>query len=441
MAFDCVAVDFGNSRSKSNLAIIKKYFPNAVVVPFVESYFAIAKAFLPTTKTEHQWMLSSKVDYTGFDFDYIPEQHESSQLHVWANESQKEGDTFLFPSKFADQEIRFLRDYKDVNYHTYNFDYDFDYFEQQYDLSNVIDNIQKTQMPVSRYIKYTDVPNDDLLYPSYWEDLKIYRKGNTFFIPGKAVQQLNTQIYDYRLIYEIEAPVISDCFDIMFISNGEPFEQENYDRLESHVTKHGLKNQLHWIRNVDGRTQAYKEAAKQSSTEYFYAVFAKSKVRQDFMFDYTVDRAISKRHRIFYSYLRELDVAYGTFNINLYSKSLCLATSDELILDFTLSQPHEVVPVIANETVLAPDNYTAWKNAFREVSKLVFWQKRKPTVETQHRLRKWLATDNEWLGKGSHDGKKFVEENNYDEDTMLQTYTWDFCRSKFKSLYPTESFY
>ena len=84
MAFDCVAVDFGNSRSKSNLAIIKNYFPNAVIVPFVESYLAIAKAFLPVTKTEHQWMLSSKVDYTGFDFDYIPEQHESSQLHVWA---------------------------------------------------------------------------------------------------------------------------------------------------------------------------------------------------------------------------------------------------------------------------------------------------------------------------------------------------------------------
>ena len=56
---------------KKGSSIIKNYFPNAVVVPFVESYFAIAKAFLPTTKTEHQWMLSSKVDYTGFDFDYI----------------------------------------------------------------------------------------------------------------------------------------------------------------------------------------------------------------------------------------------------------------------------------------------------------------------------------------------------------------------------------
>jgi hypothetical protein len=91
--------------------------------------------------------------------------------------------------------------------------------------------------------------------------------------------------------------------------------------------------------------------------------------------------------------------------------------------------------------VLAPDNYTAWKNAFREVSKLVLWQNKKPTVETQYRLKKWLGTKNEWLAKGAMDGKKFTEESDYNEDIILQTYTWDFCRSKFKLLYPTEIFY
>ena len=127
--------------------------------------------------------------------------------------------------------------------------------------------------------------------------------------------------------------------------------------------------------------------------------------------------------------------------IHIYNKSLCLDTANDNILDFTLSQPHEVIPIIASTSLLTPDNYTAWKNAFREVSKLILWNERKPTVETSYRLKKWMATEHKWLARGSKDAKDFVKECAYDEDKILQTYTWDFCRSKFKSLYPTETFY
>ena len=308
-------------------------------------------------------------------------------------------------------------------------------------LATVIENLRDLHLHSARYIKYYEHDDDEKLYPSYWEDVKIYRRGNTFYLPGKSLEQIDTQVYDYPFIYNIDVPETRDCFDITFISNGEPFEQENYDKLRNHISENKLKNKLHWIRNVDGRTKAYKKAAETSDTEYFYAVFAKSMVKDTFMFDYTVDRGLSKRHRIFHARLNELNLEYGTFNIDLYSKSLCLDTPDDNILDFTLSQPHEVVPIVASESLLAPDNYTAWKNAFREVSKLVFWQNKKPTVETRYRLKKWLETDNEWLAKGSQDGKQFTEECEYDESKILQTYTWDFCRDKFKSLYPTETVY
>ena len=112
---------------------------------------------------------------------------------------------------------------------------------------------------------------------------------------------------------------------------------DNFKILQNHVRRNQLRNKVYWIRGVNGRSQAYKKAAEQSRTEYFYAVFAKSMVRDDFMFDYTVDRGLSKRHRIFHSRLNELDLEYGTFNINLYSKSLCLTTQDNNILDFGLS--------------------------------------------------------------------------------------------------------
>ena len=441
MAFDCVAVDFGNTSSNSNLSIVKGLFPFVTVIPFTSGYLNIIRSVVEHSRTSHTWLLSSKIDYSEFDFDYIPEQHEGRQLHVWNCIGQKEGDTFLIPPSFTEQSIKFLRDFADVNYHSAELNYDFDFYDLKYNLSDVISNIPALDSHGSRYIRYYENEPNELFYPSYWEDLKIYKDSNTFYIPVKAVKDIKTQIYDYPFLYSTREDTAKDCFDIAFISNGEPFEQENYEKLEKHLANNKLPNRLYWIKGVNGRTKAYKKAAEKSTTEYFYAVFAKSIVKDNFMFDYTVDRGLSKRHRIFHARLNELDLEYGTFNIDLYSKSLCLDTPDENIIDFTLSQPHEVVPIVASESLLAPDNYTAWKNAFREVSKLVLWQKQKPTVETRHRLKKWLETDNEWLSKGSQDGKHFTEECKFDEDKILQTYTWDFCREKFKQLYPTETFY
>ena len=67
--------------------------------------------------------------------------------------------------------------------------------------------------------------------------------------------------------------------------------------------------------------------------------------------------------------------------------------------------------------------------------------KNKPTVETRYRLHKWLNSENKWLSKGATDGKKFTEECKFDENKILQSYTWDFCRDRFRQLYPTETFY
>ena len=84
---------------------------------------------------------------------------------------------------------------------------------------------------------------------------------------------------------------------------------------------------------------------------------------------------------------------------------------------------------------------TAWKNGFREVSKLVYWNNKTPTVETNFRIKKWLGCNNKWLKQGAEDGKKFTIDKAYDIDAIQQTYYWDFCRNYFKEKYPTETFY
>jgi hypothetical protein len=442
MAFDCICVDFKNKKSERNIENIKKIFPYAKILPFINSYHDIIKSSVAHSRTKYLWLLSSLIDYKDFDFNFIPEQFQHTQIHTWSCKGQKEGDTFLIPKEFSKQQIRFLRDYKDVNYHITDLDYDNDFVEIQYDLSNNIDNLKNyTTTPPNRYIKYFETENNEIFYPSYWEDLKIYRNDKNFYIPLRAMNYIQTQIYDYPLLFDINEQKTQDCFDICFISNGEPFEEKNYNLLIEHCYKNNLKNKIHWIRNIDGRTAAYKRAASQSETEYFYAVFAKSIVDKNFKFDYSVDRGKNKRHYIFHARLNEVELEYGTFNINLYSKTLTLETPDDPGLDFTLYSKHEVVPTVSNTALLCPDNYTAWKNAFREVSKLVLWNKNKPTVETKYRIEKWLSTSNKWLGRGANDGKQFVLDCNYNETQIKQSYTWDFCRKKFKELYPEEQYY
>ena len=81
---------------------------------------------------------------------------------------------------------------------------------------------------------------DDKFCPSYWEDLKIYKDRNTFYIPRKALDSIKTQIYDYPLLYVINESENKDRFDIAFISNGEPFEDSNYKRVKDHLEKNNL---------------------------------------------------------------------------------------------------------------------------------------------------------------------------------------------------------
>jgi len=119
MSFDCICVDFQNS--KENLNTIKQRMPHEKIIPFVQSYMEILKSLVNDARTSHVWMVSSLIDYSTFDFDYIPEQHEQQQIHVWHNADQKEGDTMLIScAEFLQQsgQLKFLRDFKNINYHS-----------------------------------------------------------------------------------------------------------------------------------------------------------------------------------------------------------------------------------------------------------------------------------------------------------------------------------
>ena len=115
--FDSIQITFGNTTYESP-------FANTRQVQFNLSYLDVLKQEIHNIKTEYFWMFADFVDISFLDFDFIPEQHEKDQIHVWFNNSDqvacKEGNVFLIPTNAFKKQInrlQALREYDHVNYH------------------------------------------------------------------------------------------------------------------------------------------------------------------------------------------------------------------------------------------------------------------------------------------------------------------------------------
>ena len=117
--YDSIQVRFKNIKEWQSL------LANTRTVPFVDSYFEVIKSCINDINTEYFWVFASFLKLDTFDFDFIPEQFEKDQIHVWYATHpmaglNQEGNIMLIPTKqFKEQlkNLKFLRDYKDINYH------------------------------------------------------------------------------------------------------------------------------------------------------------------------------------------------------------------------------------------------------------------------------------------------------------------------------------
>ena len=172
-----------------------------------------------------------------------------------------------------------------------------------------------------------------------------------------------------------------------------------------------------------------------SDTDYFFAVFPKLDIVDSFKFDFQPDRMKNPCHYIFNCKNPVIGLEYGHGAVLLYNKKLVLDTIQSGI-DFTLTQPHETVPILSaishfNETPLM-----AWRTTFREVVKL---NMRKPTVESKFRLKKWyelgVGKNADWVFKGAQDAKEFFEKNRHNPAELFKTYELDWLQKFYKSKY------
>ena len=112
---------------------------------------------------------------------------------------------------------------------------------------------------------------------------------------------------------------------------------------------------------------------------------------------------------------------------------------EELGLDYTISFPVEVVPEISCHGRFATSPYHAWRTAFRETSKLAYFNSKEPSIEQQNRIDVWTTKAHgdysEWVINGAKDGVEFFKESNGSLDYLKQSFRWEWLRERFAKKY------
>ena len=402
-----------------------RYFDN-----YRDTLIRIAKSI--GTEHEFVWICSSICDYTGFDFSWHPEQWQATMLHVFQSNDQKFGDTFFMhvPTFAARAEKKALLEWYDVNF---------------VDVSvprnampvivhsgdSQVDAIKNTEWagPLAVFTNHDYIPGNVFNHVPLWREqtktiTPISNGAGTVVVPRTAVPYIKTQLYDYPYIDRSQRALKDPPLDIVFISNGEINAEVYLEHLKFCVIPEH-KNRIHHVSGVNGRVAAYQEAARRSRTPWFFAVFAKLEVTTDFDWSWQPDRMQQPKHYIFHAHNPVNGLVYGHQAMIAYNKKLVLENTGEG-LDFTLDQPHEVVPICCGTANYHESDWMCWRTAFREVLKL---KASLPDVESEHRLNRWLTVDStpgQWSRKGAEDGVEYYDSVSGDFDALKKSYEWDW---------------
>ena len=417
-----------------NIASLAEQFPHARIVRYYDNHLDTIRRCIARARTPWIWVLASCCNYTEFDFDYRSPPWESYQLHCWHSGSEKFGDTFLINVDELKKQwdIALLEWYKEVNWHypgvprllwpvltTQTEDVTTELKQYKFDAPYVWLN-----EPVD-----FDVP--------LWNKRAFYRFNDTGSIsiaPRDIQAHLVSQIYDYPyIIKQKQAYLTPNLLDIIYISNGEPEAERWYEHLVN-ICGRSVKR----VMNVDGRALAYKAAAELSSTPWFFTVFAKLEVVENFDWTWQPDWLQEPKHYIFNSRNPVNGLEYGHMGVIAYNKGLVLET-DDWGLDFTLSRAHAVIPRVSAVAHYNTTPELTWRTAFREVLKLSDDVVKTGSVESTYRMDTWLT-----VAKGDHaefsllgaaDAVDYYNKVDGDYTELMRSFEWAWLKDYYSKRY------
>ena len=442
--FNIYYVDHGNSTSRHQYELLRLTHPDIVNTRFVDNYLDTFKRIMSTATTEYVWIINSVCDYTQFDFTWQPEPWQREMIHVFPSGNQLRGDTFyIHVESFKKQmvELELLDWFNVINYCNDQSVERFAMPVHQYTSDDLVNEIKNYEFktPYAMFTNQKDLILADS--PCLWTKkdrgvIRISAAGATAIVPRDIKADLRTQIYDYPYIEDAK-PRLNDylggqfSLDIVYISNGEPDEERWYEHL-----CYMSNTQAKWVRGVNGRTAAYQEAARQSNTPWFFAVFAKLEVLgSDFPWTtWMPDYFQEPKHYIFNSRNPINNLEYGHQGIIAYNQKLVLENNTPGI-DFTLSQPHESVPILSGIAHYNQSPWMTWRTAFREVVKLKHFMATQPTLETSHRLATWCTVAKgeyaEYSLKGANDAVLYYNQVNGDYEKLKLSFEWAWLQERF----------
>ena len=415
-----------------------RYFDN-----YRDTLIRIAKSI--GTEHEFVWICSSICDYTDFDFSWHPEQWQATMLHVFASNEQKFGDTFFMhvPTFAARAEKKALLEWYDVNYLNRPVARRSLPLMSHHSDSHV-EAVQTMSWagPLAVFNAGTsNVPLVAIPAVNLWRKetktiVPLTASASTVLVPKTAVPLIKTQLYDYPYIDKTHRQLHpAQLMDIVFISYDEPEADRNWDIL------HNKFPQSHRVHGVAGMELALEAAADVSTTPWYWAVFAKTELAANFDFGFVPDYMQQAKHYIFNCRNMVNGLEYGHMGMVLYN---CQGIRDinrkgNFGLDYTLSFPHESIPILSCLGRFNTTPYHTWRTAFRETAKLAFFESEQSTVDGQYRLRTWLdraeGDHAEWCLRGAQDGQEFFETTNGKLDKLKQSFRWEWLREYFNSRY------
>jgi hypothetical protein len=420
----------GNAGQIPNTTRKVRYFDN-----YRDTLIRIAKSI--GSEHEYVWVCSSICDYTDFDFSWHPEDWQATMLHVFASEGEKFGDTFFMhvPTFAEYAEKKALLEWYDVNFvETSVRRYPMPVIQHTFD--SQVDAVKSMSWdgPLALFTT-TDYAHGNLVTIPLWRSetktiVPLGQGATSVIVPKPAIPYIKTQLYDYPYIDKTHRMLRDHPLDIVFIENGEANSSANWRRLENRIIDGLEKNKLHRVSNINGRAAAYHAAARVSTTPWFFAVFAKLEIDNNFDWSWQPDRMQQAKHYIFHAHNPVNGLVYGHQAMIAYNQQMVLENSGSG-LDFTLDQLHEVVPIISGVANYVESPWMAWRTAFREVLKL---KHSLPDVENEYRLNMWLSDAGEiknanWSRFGAEDAVEYYEAVKGDPTELRKSYEWDWLAS------------
>ena len=418
----------------ANVQLLQTRFSHARIIRYYDNHLDTIKRCISRCRTPYCWIISSCCDYTNFNFEYRAVPWEAYQLHCWHSDYEKFGDTFLINVKEFElqKDIPLLEWYKEVNWHYPGVP------RLPWPILETSTEDVTTELKNYKFTApYVWINQAIDFYPPLWNKRAFYSFNDTGSIsiaPRDIQAHLQSQIYDYPyIIKQKQAYLTPNVLDIIYISNGEPKAEQWYTHLAQTCGR-----EVKRVIDVNGRSQAYKAAAKLSSTPWFFTVFAKLEVLPEFDWSWQPDWLQEPKHYIFHSHNPVNGLEYGHMGVIAYNKRLVLETED-WGLDFTLSRAHAVVP---KTSAIAHYNTTpelTWRTAFRECIKLKDDVVKTSSVESQYRLDSWLTIGDgdyaEFSILGAKDAVGYYDNVKGDYKELMRSYEWVWLQEYYVSLY------